>query len=547
MLRQICSLLLLFTVHSLTISCSALPKSRELATDDICTTRAPASDGILCSDIIGTDTISHEQLKMVFGPPRGILVREESIIGRTSQPAAIYKDEIGQKWYLKEDLKFAELQTSAEVISSWIYRSFGYFAPETYIVHLAGRRYSASKLLPTGVDSTLQNSMPNTRNTRVMRVVAAFLKDWDRLRVGPNNRIFSDNSIALYDFGGTLGARAQGGHKPGGVFSEAIGSYLPTSDLREIYDSFDVSWLPKSHPWRAIDMDDINYAVEIFREFDRRKIEEIVELAQFSDRRNQIKMIEALTSRRDAIVDGLRTHFNSSAQPISTSYWATKVPIQNLSFEVEANRPQIISKDIRSFVNSLKILDDHIVLFRGQEGLTQNVLSPMARKDLSQGKLKSETEQWQQYLAVLNQLQTDQTISNSIPSNRSTAYKYLSLSFGNNPDMKYNSSTWWSRATPVDALAMYHTGSNGHEILVSATRSLAIASRYVKFPRVEYKYRYIYVLVVPKTKVVPVLESISAYHGAPNKEEKENSIIYDATPYITGVYDSETGQFVTKM
>ena len=58
---------------------------------------------------------------------------------------AWYKDEAETKWFVKTDVHFAELQTSAEVISSQIYTHFGYQTPLTIKFKVNGVFYSASR------------------------------------------------------------------------------------------------------------------------------------------------------------------------------------------------------------------------------------------------------------------------------------------------------------------------------------------------------------------------------------------------------------------
>lgn len=435
----------------------------------------------------------------VYGSPKGLLVKENS-----SANLSFFRDENGRSWHLLEYNQLTERQVDLEIVSARVFRSLGYFATEIYLIEMDGNRYAASLLTSNGKLPDPLNAVTDTKKFRALRVVAAFLKP------------------------------------------DINGSLLETSDLQKIYDSFDVSGLSENHPWRKINRDDIDYAVELLRELDYRKITEIAGFVNYTyDPRRQsqkLQMQKALTARRDALLDGLRHHLNPEKEPITTSYWAKKETNLPLSFEVNENRPQAISSDIRNFVDTLQVPKGFRVLFRGQEHLTENVLSPMARQDKAQRRLKTEKEQEQTYHQSLMAFQMG-TYSGTIPTARNEARKYIFHSQGQS-ESDYNQAAWWDRATPVDALAMYHTSSNGDPMLVSATRDLAIASRYVKFPRVEYKYRYIYILLIPDFKIVPVFESIKIHPGAPNKGEKENAILYDATSYVKAIYDSESGLFI---
>lgn len=73
-----------------------------------------------------------------------------------------------------------------------------------------------------------------------------------------------DDSLVILDFGGTLGSRAQGEHKPGEVFSDAIGSFEATSDIHIIYSSFQVN-TDSAHPWMNINRTDAQAVVQKFR------------------------------------------------------------------------------------------------------------------------------------------------------------------------------------------------------------------------------------------------------------------------------------------
>lgn len=134
---------------------------------------------------------------------------------------------------------------------------------------------------------------------------------------------------------------------------------------------------------------------------------------------------------------------------------------------------------------------------------------------------------------------------NTLAYRRQEARKCLVMGYMLEPDRRYNSVTWWDRATPRDAMTYFHSTSNGEPYFISATRSLAIASRYIKYPRNDYKYRYVYVFVAPQDRVVSTWETMRHMQSyKDNQEEVEYSMLHDATPYIKAVYDTEIGQFL---
>lgn len=69
-------------------------------------------------------------------------------VQRTSQGSTGGKwmaDENGMNWFVKKDVLYPELQTSAEPIASEIYRHFGFTTPDTVVFHKNGVHYSASR------------------------------------------------------------------------------------------------------------------------------------------------------------------------------------------------------------------------------------------------------------------------------------------------------------------------------------------------------------------------------------------------------------------
>lgn len=219
-----------------------------------------------------------------------------------------YVDEKGVEWFLKRDYIHPELQTSAEVISAAIYRTLGYNTPETHITYLNGVRYSAAKLLSGNLKLDTYLSGYNTPEFRQMRIVAAYLADWDRMQVGPNNFAIDANNFAIFDFGGTLGARAQGEYKPGTIVSKTIGAFADTTDIKSIYDSFRIDHLPLEHPWNQITQEDIIAIIDKFKKLTNIEIENIVKQAQYSNKADELAMIRILENRRDGIIQNLAAH-----------------------------------------------------------------------------------------------------------------------------------------------------------------------------------------------------------------------------------------------
>jgi len=509
-------------------------------------TSAQALGGRQCRDLLTTQNEIAQSILETNGPPSGRLVPLAATPqSYGSQGGRFYRDSKGQVWFLKQDLRHPELQTGAEVISSWIYRHFGYPAPETYIVNLKGVRFSASRFLPEGQDTSLRSEMPDTPKFRGLRVVAAFLKDWDRLH-SHNNRLYSDGSISFHDFGGTLGARAKGEIKPGAAFSHAIGSFsapnpfesdgktskLPRgrkgedrNPMVELFDSYQVHSLPENHPWRKLTVEDAKAVLESFRTLDSDLIIEIVERAQFSSWRDTHQMVKSLVARRNAFLENLLRHLGEP-RPEQESYWARQSSQMALSYEVRNNRPRRIGEDVKKFVESLNVPQGFMILFRGQSEKTEKVLSPLARENFARnGRLMSSAEQERYFSEVLQQAK------NELNDKRERAYQYRTFV----PNTK--TIRWWDRATPYDYLADSHSKSEGHEFFVSATRSLGVASRWVEGGRFPTTYRYVYILLVPESQTLPISASIQHLHGSLN--EAEIAVLYDATPYVLRIYDTK--------
>ncbi|RYZ92702.1 MAG: hypothetical protein EOP06_03485 [Proteobacteria bacterium] len=261
-----------------------------------------------CQVTFSNDTLMAANINSKhYGPPRGPL-KLIRLTGR-SQPGGIFQDEAGTKWYLKRDTYFAELQTSAEVISSWVYRHFGYQTPETYIVETAGSRYSASLLEAESTPFDFGN-LPDTSHFRAMRVVSALLRDWDRTISG-NNLKRRDGSILLLDFGGSLGARAKGRHKPGRVFSPAVGAYSHSHDPLNSYEEYSVESLSPEHPWQTLQRDDFRLAMRGLRSLDYDIVREIVAKAKYSKVSDQVEMTKSLFERRTQMMRFLEAKLRS--------------------------------------------------------------------------------------------------------------------------------------------------------------------------------------------------------------------------------------------
>jgi hypothetical protein len=219
------------------------------------------------------------------------------------------RDEYGDLWFVKRDAVYPDLQTSAEVISARIYRFFGYQTPETIKFVRDGVPYSASKYIGDNLKPANLYDM-NTSQVRKMRVVAAYLKDWDRLGNLENTLRTPGHELYLIDFGGTLGSSARGRHKPGHVLHKEIGVFEPTTDIATIYDRFYVEASPK-HPWNLITRSDAEELVTQFKGLTNNDIETIVEEAHYQNPSARKYMIEALELRRDGIIKSLLTRFSS--------------------------------------------------------------------------------------------------------------------------------------------------------------------------------------------------------------------------------------------
>jgi len=217
-----------------------------------------------------------------------------------------HRDDEGRMWYLKPDEVYPELQTAAEVISSLVYRTGYYRAPYIQIVELGGKRYAAVEDLPRG-EISRDLSEIESKDIKRLRIYSALLADWDRVR-SYNSFIYdrAKGDFALFDFGGTLGARAMGMHKPGHVFSNAVGSFPNTRNFDEIYGAYRLDGLRTDHQWHNLSTGSYNEARQFLENLGDLEISLIVDAAKYSSWHDADYMKEALRNRRDALLEGLR-------------------------------------------------------------------------------------------------------------------------------------------------------------------------------------------------------------------------------------------------
>lgn len=215
-----------------------------------------------------------------------------------------FRDEAGTSWFLKLDMHHPGLQTSAEVVCARLLACLGYRAPEIHKLVRGGLHISAARDVGEAVGTTLFDDL-DVPAVRQLRVVAAYLKDWDRVAPSTtNNLVHADGRLTLIDFGGTLGARALGRHKPGPVTSEAIGCFEAATELPTIWDEYRLQTGP-DHPWRRVEPDDLCAAVARLSRLSDEQIVLTVEAARYPTSADAIAMIEALRVRRDTLIDGL--------------------------------------------------------------------------------------------------------------------------------------------------------------------------------------------------------------------------------------------------
>ncbi len=274
-----------------------------------------------CSALEADEYFSNHTSQIKVRGPSGYLEPSSKQAGG-SQGGKWMKDQAGQYWLLKPDAGRKELQTSAEVISSAIYRYLGYSATEVAIITHEGVRYAAIKSLGSHIKTTNLQSIQGDKYFRQLHAFAAYLKDWDRLRDGPNNADLGHGKYALFDFGGTLGSRAGGASKPGETHSDAIGAFEADHSYRQIIDGYRVNWLPANHPWRqAMSVSDMQSVARRLSYLTDAAIDQIVELAEYSNPSDATYMKRALKKRRDSMLRGLKEEVEAAGDyhPVATS------------------------------------------------------------------------------------------------------------------------------------------------------------------------------------------------------------------------------------
>jgi hypothetical protein len=288
------------------------PKSEVEIEQVIVSTRKPISDGVDKDVKDETEVFDFK----IYLPPKGQLkpidrgFGEGELAGSTKPKW--YVDEDGVEWLLKEDVRHKELQTSAEVISSSIYRKLGFNAPNTHIVSLDGKRYAAVRSLGKDLEaSSLEQNQ--SKQWKLAYFVGALLKDNDRIYSAKNNFDLGDGNFALFDFGGTLGSKARGEHKemwPGwSKHSDAVGTFENTKDIEVIFGWFKDRFKPEGHAWSNVTKEDALEAVELLKTLSDSDIESTVKMAWYSNLSDESYMIEALKNRRDGMIERLLTYF----------------------------------------------------------------------------------------------------------------------------------------------------------------------------------------------------------------------------------------------
>ncbi len=291
------------------------------------------------NDCVALDVQEYFDRNFALTKPRGPHGRLSFVepAGHGSTGARWYVDESGVRWLVKLDPVHPELQTGAEVVSSIIYRYLGYRAAKSVVLAKGKIRASATASLGSNLKTSTLVSGFRDREFRQLRYFAAFLKDWDRLRVGPNNFDLGQGQFAMFDFGGTLGARAQGEHKPGVVVSQAIGAIEGDLSLEQIVGSYRVDWLPEGHPWRQrLSIEDARDLLKRFTYLTDAVLDAAVEQAHYSQPSDSERLSLILKNRRDAMMRGLENFIGESAyepvnHPVATNAdHATKPAAFNL-------------------------------------------------------------------------------------------------------------------------------------------------------------------------------------------------------------------------
>ena len=266
--------------------------------------------------------------------PEGSLTGTSGPSGYGGSTGGIWAtDEKGTKWFLKPDPIYPELTTANEMICSHIYHELGYSVPDIALITIKNKRYAAVKfILHKGhVDVSRKINDPQFRQ---LRVFAAFLKDWDRVHEHTNVLDTGMGHYVLIDFGGCLGGRAQGGHKPGFKVSNEIGCFEKNSNIQQIYEDFNIimrgTGMP--HPaFAAIKPHDIDVAVDKLMHLHDSGIAHAVQSAHYSNRENTTYMIDALVQRSNTIITKLKDYYKrfSEAMPESSPFRGIELKINN--------------------------------------------------------------------------------------------------------------------------------------------------------------------------------------------------------------------------
>ncbi|TWW09452.1 hypothetical protein E3A20_14210, partial [Planctomyces bekefii] len=161
--------------------------------------------------------------------------------------------------------------------------------------------------------------------------------------------------FAMFDFGGTLGAKAKGGPKPGTVENGAVGAIKANESFEKIMDSYRVDWLPEEHPWRQeLSIEDMLALVRKFDYLTDSAIEAIVARAKYSNYKDYMAMEEILAARRDAMIKGLMTRI-AAIQGSATGKKAGKgAPPKPNSYQKNTSLPPDVVLTVDQAMKKLK-------------------------------------------------------------------------------------------------------------------------------------------------------------------------------------------------
>jgi hypothetical protein len=117
----------------------------------------------------------------------------------------------------------------------------------------------------------------------------------------------------MFDFGGTLGSKARGEHKPTwdewSVFSDSVGAFENTKDIKVVFGWFHDRFKPDGHAWHNVGRDDALAAIDLLKNLSDSDLESIVRAARYSNKTDEEYMVEALKNRRDGLIEGLLSYF----------------------------------------------------------------------------------------------------------------------------------------------------------------------------------------------------------------------------------------------